>query len=862
LTDFAMKRKPAFPLAPVALRRSAETRLRLRSARNHAAAEASRSTADTRRLLHELQVHQIELEMQNEELREARDKMEAGLEKYSELYDFAPIGYLTLDHAGGIREANLAAASLLGVPRAPLMQRRLMQFVAPADRGLFANFLGQVFAGQDRRECDLQLLLKEKPPVDVRLRANLFESGQACRMAVLDITAHKRAAMAAAQLAAIVSYSSDAIVGQDLNGIVTSWNAGAEKLFGYSAAEMIGHPISRLISSDRRHEDVHIMSRIRKGESVEHIETARVAKDGRQLAISMTVSPVQDGKGGIIGASKVARDITGHKQAQERMRVSEIRYRRLFEAAQDGILILDPKTRCITDANPFIVRLLGYSRSQLLRKELWQIGLLKDEAASQQAFRELKAKGFIRYEDLPLESKAGRRHEVEFVSNLYDEDGVEVIQCNVRDITERKRTENALIASEERYRVLFDLGPVGVYSCDAAGMIRDFNRSAVALWGRKPKLGHPRDRFCGSLAMYLPNGRRMPHAQCPMALVLSGKMTAMRDGEVIIERPDGSRITVIVNIVPLKNERGEITGAINCFYDITDRKRAEEALREARATLAAHAVQLEGLVATRTVELTATNRRLETSIVSVKKAHGQNRLLLEESHGMQKKLRQLTHQIITAQEEERKQISRELHDEVVQLLVGINVELSALGKNTSAGQPGLKGKITRIQRLVENSVDAVHGFARGLRPAVLDDLGLIPALHAYCKNLAVGKKFKIRLTAFGGVEALDGAGRTMLFRVAQEALTNVTRHAQATQVALGIAKIPGAIRMEVTDNGKSFRVEKILLARNNKRLGLVGMRERVEMVGGTLAIESAPGQGTTVRVEIPFIPPPPRSSKK
>jgi len=124
---------------------------------------------------------------------------------------------------------------------------------------------------------------------------------------------------------------------------------------------------------------------------------------------------------------------------------SEIRYRRLFEAARDGILILDPATRKITDANPFMVELLGYSHEELLGTELWQIGLLKDEAASRTAFRELKKNHYIRYENLPLQNKTGERHQVEFVSNLYDEGGKEVIQCNIRDITARKAVQQALV---------------------------------------------------------------------------------------------------------------------------------------------------------------------------------------------------------------------------------------------------------------------------------------------------------------------------------------------------------------------------------------------------------------------------------
>ena len=141
-------------------------------------------------------------------------------------------------------------------------------------------------------------------------------------------------------------------------------------------------------------------------------------------------------------------DITERVESRAAMRASEIRYRRLFEAARDGILILYPDTRKITDANPFMTELLGYPREELLGKELWEIGLLKDEDASRAAFRELQKKHYIRYEDLPLQNKKGQRREVEFVSNLYRENGREVIQCNIRDITQRKRSEQALLVAK------------------------------------------------------------------------------------------------------------------------------------------------------------------------------------------------------------------------------------------------------------------------------------------------------------------------------------------------------------------------------------------------------------------------------
>jgi len=296
-------------------RRRAEGLLRKFRKNQESKAGAPNAEADNHRLLHELQVHQIELEMQNQELQEARERMEALLEKYTGLYDFAPMGYLTLDRAGAIREANLAGASLLGIARSEFVKQRFSLFVSPSDRPVFEAFLRRVFESRAREECDVRLLV-DKQAVDVRMRANLFESGQACLVAVTDITEQKLAEAATAQLAAIVKSSSDAIIGKDLHSIITSWNAGAERIFGYTAGEMVGCSMLRLIPSDRRQEEEQIMSRIKKGESVQNFETLRVAKDRRLIDVSMAVSPIRYGTGKIAGASTVARDITERKRAE------------------------------------------------------------------------------------------------------------------------------------------------------------------------------------------------------------------------------------------------------------------------------------------------------------------------------------------------------------------------------------------------------------------------------------------------------------------------------------------------------------------------------------------------------------------
>src|SRR5271157_4424293 len=158
------------------------------------------------------------------------------------------------------------------------------------------------------------------------------------------------------------------------------------------------------------------------------------------------------------------------------LEVSELRYRRLFEAAQDGILILDAETGAITDVNPYLIDMLGYSRDEFVNKKLWEVGAFKDIKAGKDAFETLQQDNYIRYEDLPLMSKDGHLVEVEFVSNVYSVNSHKVIQCNIRDITSRKQAEKKLLDSETRYRRLFESAKDGILILEAGtGEILDVN---------------------------------------------------------------------------------------------------------------------------------------------------------------------------------------------------------------------------------------------------------------------------------------------------------------------------------------------------------------------------------------------------
>ncbi len=283
-----------------------------------------------------------------------------------------------------------------------------------------------------------------------------------------------------------------------------------------------------------------------------------------------------------------------------------------------------------------------------------------------------------------------------------------------------------------------------------------------------------------------------------------------------------------------------------------------------RAALEAN-VELNHLIKTlrqSTTELASSNSGLKHEIVhrkvvekSLKNSERHYSELLEQSRAMQKQLRHLSHQLLSAQEEERKKISRELHDQIAQTLTAINVELSNLKHEATRDTKNLKKKIANTQRLVEKSVDIVHRFALELRPAVLDDLGLIPALHMFMKAFTKRTGIRIQFTTFTTtkIKQLNTAKKTVFYRVAQEALTNVARHAQADLVKVKIEKLPDTICLKIKDNGKSFQAQRVMRSKRNTRLGLIGMRERLEMVGGSFAVESAPGKGTTIRAQIPFM---------
>ncbi|MCX5823187.1 MAG: PAS domain S-box protein [Deltaproteobacteria bacterium] len=254
-------------------------------------------------------------------------------------------------------------------------------------------------------------------------------------LAIEDITERRKLEEAHNNLAAIVESADDAIICKDLEGIIVSWNRGAEIAYGYNAKEVIGKSISLLMPPAHPDEYKELLTKRSSGELIQNYETQRMRKDGKIVDVSLTISPVKDTSGEITGDSIIARDITERKRLENLLIDSENQYRRLFETASDGIVLLEKREGKITQANPATEKMLGYNHKESIGNKLQDIGVVIDMSDFQTTMKNLNKSGIINYRNVKAETKSGQHIDTE----IYLVDRAKLVQCNIRDITERKQ---------------------------------------------------------------------------------------------------------------------------------------------------------------------------------------------------------------------------------------------------------------------------------------------------------------------------------------------------------------------------------------------------------------------------------------
>jgi PAS domain S-box-containing protein len=573
-------------------------------------------------------------------------------------------------------------------------------------------------------------------------------------------------------------------------------------LLGYSLDELIGKELWEIGLFADKEESKAAMERLMKEGYIRYEDMPLETKEGKRVEVEFVSNVYKVGDQNVIQCN--IRDITERAEAAHQLKASESRYRRLFETAQDAILILEEDSGKIMDANPFVIDLLGYSLDELIGKELWEIGLFADKEQSKTAMEQLQEIGYIRYEDMPLETKQGKRVEVEFVSNSYMVGDEKVIQCNIRDITDRKWAEQAALVSSERFRFLAESMPLMIFTANPDGEIDYCNRELAAFTGLQCEdvcksglwtFTHP-DEIDES-------ARRWRHA------IESGEQF---QHESRFRRADGVYRWHLTRASAMR-DAGGIVIWVGSSTDIDDRKSIEENLVRQYA-------ESETLSRAKDEFLATSSHELRTPLTSIL---GWSELLVtgELDAETQREAIDSIRQSAKAQSrliDDMLDVSRlltgklELNTEMVDVAATLLLALRAIN-------PAAENKNIRVEKSFARDVSRVVGDATRLQQIFWN------ILSNAVKFTPAGGDIGVRLSSNDSqvqVEVSDtgkGIGRDFLPRVfeslSQEGGTSTRQHG-----GLG--------------------------------LGLSIVKQLVEMHGGTVHVESAgPGLGSTFTVSLP-----------
>ena len=643
--------------------------------------------------------------------------------------------------------------------------------------------------------------------------------------------------------------------------------------------------------------------------SVKDFESTFFNRDGSVVpcSISATIRPDAEGKPSRIVS--MMRDITARKRAEESLRESEERLRAIFEGALDGILVADAGSGKILTGNPAICRMLGYTLEEFVRHGVSDIHPKQDLAHVIEEFERLQHGKTQEVADFPVIRKDGSTFRADMQLAPIRLGGTDCALAIIRDISERKRAEHDLRESEAKFRSLAEEDLAGVVIIQD-GRLKYVNPAIAQMLGysREELLGassvlefvadEDRPLVQGNLRRrpegedqsirYIFRGRKKDGSLAYLEvfgsrIALDGRFAVMSTVLDITERKRAEETQAkLVAIVEHSNDAiigraldGTVTSWNAAAERILGYKAAETIGRDPveifpppmQQRIAEYRKRVRAgqmVPSHETVCIAKDGRHIDFAVSpsAIKDNSGRiigtattlrditERKRTEQAlHDNAKRLRGLSRRLFTAAETERRNINRELHDRVGQTLAALNMNLNIIRSQLPQQSLDAVGaRLQDTQRLLEETAAQVRNVMADLHPPALDDYGLLAALHSYVESL--GARFAMPITVRGEDLAprLPLAAETALFRIAQEALANAAAHGRAKRVQVLLAATPVRVTLTIADDGVGFDAEHAALA--HPSWGLVTMRERAEAIGAALRIDTAPGRGTRVVVEI------------
>ncbi len=614
---------------------------------------------------------------------------------------------------------------------------------------------------------------------------------------MLDITERKRAEEALREsegrLAAFMNHSPAVIFIKDQDGRYQYINREFERHTGINRSQVLGRFDADFLPAHQAEElRAHDLAVLSAGHELQFEETVRSPTGPRAYIVSKF--PLEGADGRFSGTCGIAFDITERKRAEEARWESDARLSTFMEHSPALMFIKDREGRYLQVNREFELQ-FGLPREEIVGRtdeEIFEPG----QAAG---YRAADLKVLTTGSALELEEEAtytdGKHINIVSKFPLRDAQGSISGVCGIAfDITERKRAEKALRESELRFRVLVEgVRDYAIFMLDPDGRVASWNSGAERIKGYRTEDVLGRHFSC----FYTPEDVA---AGLPEAHLADARLHGRAEAEGWRVRKDGSRFLADVTLTPLRKESGELYGFTKVTRDITERRRAEEEIR-------AHTEQLQAL-----------SRRL-----------------------------------VETQERERKQLARELHDRVGQSMAALKINLEVFKAQIAGKKSSIDAmRLDDCLQLIEQTVDMISNLTSELRPPMLDDYGLVAALGWYASLFERRTGIDVSVVPVAeSAPRLSAEAEAALFRIAQEAMTNVAKHARARRLRIALRQGAHSVVLRIADDGCGFDIAQTQ-KRRRASWGMITMRERAQAVGARLKVEAAPGQGTTVAVELPL----------